>query len=157
METRQSTSGLMVYLSVYWRGRTKRLILQTTAAGEYVALNRANTAAKQLLWFTQMKNNSMTQMPKTMRMTTKMQPQDPLINPTRKYSNDNTRNTQHIITYEFLGTFARSPKNDHVPTQSSQSKFCPDERNNNASHPTSIYPNLQVTAPALCSTLTGQS
>ncbi len=41
VETRQSTSGLMVYLNgvlVHWRGRTERLILQTTAAGEYVAL-----------------------------------------------------------------------------------------------------------------------
>ena len=49
VETRQSTSGLMVYLNgvlVHWRGRTERLILQTTAAGEYVALNRANTTAK---------------------------------------------------------------------------------------------------------------
>ncbi len=39
----------MVYLNgvlVHWRGRTERLILQTTAAGEYVALNRANTTAK---------------------------------------------------------------------------------------------------------------
>ncbi len=55
VETRQSTSGLMVYLNgvlVHWRGRTERLILQTTAAGEYVALNRANTTAKLITYET---------------------------------------------------------------------------------------------------------
>ena len=49
VETRQSTSGLMIYLNgilVHWRARTERLIIQTTAAGEYVALNRGNTTAK---------------------------------------------------------------------------------------------------------------
>ncbi len=36
VETRQSTSGLMIYLNgilVHWRARTERLIIQTTAAG----------------------------------------------------------------------------------------------------------------------------
>jgi hypothetical protein len=39
----------MIYLYgilVHWRARTERLIIQTTAAGEYVALNRGNTTAK---------------------------------------------------------------------------------------------------------------
>ncbi len=38
VETRQSTSGLMIYLHgilVHWRARTETLIIQTTAAGEY--------------------------------------------------------------------------------------------------------------------------
>jgi hypothetical protein len=37
VETRQSTSGLMIYLNgtlVHWRARTERLIIQATAAGE---------------------------------------------------------------------------------------------------------------------------
>ena len=49
IETRQSTSGTMNYLNgviVHWRGRTKRLIVHTTAAGEYIALSRGNATAK---------------------------------------------------------------------------------------------------------------
>ena len=49
VETRQSTSGTMHYLNgvlVHWRGRTERLIVHTTAAGEYIALSRGNTTAK---------------------------------------------------------------------------------------------------------------
>jgi hypothetical protein len=49
IETRQSTSGTMHYLNgilIHWRGRTKRLIVHTTAAGEYIALSRGNTTAK---------------------------------------------------------------------------------------------------------------
>ncbi len=48
-ETRQSTSGTMNYLNgvlVHWRGRTERLIVHTTAAGEYIALSRGNATAK---------------------------------------------------------------------------------------------------------------
>jgi hypothetical protein len=40
IETKQSTSGTMNYLNgvlVHWRGRTERLIVHTTAAGEYIA------------------------------------------------------------------------------------------------------------------------
>jgi hypothetical protein len=39
----------MIYLNavlVHWRAKTERLIIQTTAAGEYVALNRGNTTTK---------------------------------------------------------------------------------------------------------------
>jgi hypothetical protein len=39
----------MIYLNgilVHWRARRERLIIQTSAAGEYVALNRGNTTAK---------------------------------------------------------------------------------------------------------------
>jgi hypothetical protein len=49
VETRQSTSGTMNYLNgvlVHWRGRTERLIVHTTAAGEYIALSRGNATAK---------------------------------------------------------------------------------------------------------------
>ncbi len=49
IETRQSTSGTMNYLNgvlVHWHGRTKRLIVHTTAAGEYIALSRGNATAK---------------------------------------------------------------------------------------------------------------
>jgi hypothetical protein len=49
VETRQSTSGTMNYLNgvlVHWRGRTERLIVHTTAAGEYIALSRGNVTAK---------------------------------------------------------------------------------------------------------------
>jgi hypothetical protein len=41
IETRQSISGTMHYLNgvlVHWRGKTERLIVHTTAAGEYIAL-----------------------------------------------------------------------------------------------------------------------
>jgi hypothetical protein len=58
IETRQSASGTMNYLNgvlVHWRDRTERLIVHTTAAGEYIALSRGNTTAKymrhnNLLW-----------------------------------------------------------------------------------------------------------
>jgi hypothetical protein len=49
IETRQSTSGTMHYLNgilVHWRGRTERLIVHTTAAGDYIALSRGNATAK---------------------------------------------------------------------------------------------------------------
>ena len=49
IETRQSTSGTMHYLNgmlIHWRGRSERLIVHTTAAGEYIALSRGNTTAK---------------------------------------------------------------------------------------------------------------
>ncbi len=39
----------MVYLNgilVHWRARIERLIIKTTVAGDYVALNRGNTTAK---------------------------------------------------------------------------------------------------------------
>ena len=39
----------MLYLNgalIHWRGRTEKIILQSTAAGEYVALSRGNTACK---------------------------------------------------------------------------------------------------------------
>jgi hypothetical protein len=48
-ETRQSTSGYMLYLNgalIHWRGRTEKIIIQSTAAGEYIALSRGNTACK---------------------------------------------------------------------------------------------------------------
>jgi hypothetical protein len=47
--TRQSTSGYLLYLNgqlFHWRGRTERLIITATAAGEYIALSRGNQASK---------------------------------------------------------------------------------------------------------------
>jgi hypothetical protein len=52
LESRQSTSGFTLYLSgalVHFRGHTERLVLKSTAAGEYVALCRGNTASKFVL------------------------------------------------------------------------------------------------------------
>jgi hypothetical protein len=52
IETRQSTSGTMNYLNgilVHWRERTKRFIVHTTAAGEYIALSRGNATAKHMI------------------------------------------------------------------------------------------------------------
>ncbi len=46
-ETRQSTSGYLLYLNgtlVHWHGRTKKLIIKSTAAGEYIALSRGHAA-----------------------------------------------------------------------------------------------------------------
>ena len=46
-ETRQSTSGLLLYLNgalIHWHGRTERLIISSTAAGEYIALSRGHAA-----------------------------------------------------------------------------------------------------------------
>ena len=37
-ETRQSTSGYMLYINgalIHWRGRTEKIIISSTAAGEY--------------------------------------------------------------------------------------------------------------------------
>ena len=49
VETRQSTSALMIRIMgamVHWRAYTERIVIQSTAAGEYIALSRGNTAAK---------------------------------------------------------------------------------------------------------------
>jgi hypothetical protein len=49
LPTRQSTSGYLLYIQgqlFHWRGRTEKLILTATTAGEYVALSRGNTATK---------------------------------------------------------------------------------------------------------------
>ena len=49
VETRQSTSGFMLYLDgalVHWRGCTERIVMSSTAAAEYVAMARGNTACK---------------------------------------------------------------------------------------------------------------
>jgi hypothetical protein len=46
-ETRQSTSGLTMYLNgvlIHWHGRTERLIISSTAAGEYIAMSRGDAA-----------------------------------------------------------------------------------------------------------------
>jgi hypothetical protein len=48
-ETRQSTSGFLLYLDgalVHWRGCTERIVMSSTAAAEYVAMARGNTACK---------------------------------------------------------------------------------------------------------------
>ena len=48
-ETRQTTTSLMVWVSgalVHWRAHTERIIIPSTAAGEYVALSKGNTTAK---------------------------------------------------------------------------------------------------------------
>ncbi len=49
IETRQSTSSLVVFLNgavVHYRAATERIIIQSTAAGEYIALSRGNTTTK---------------------------------------------------------------------------------------------------------------
>jgi hypothetical protein len=49
IESRQSTSGYLLFINgvlVHFHGRTERLVLSVTAAGEYVALSRGNTACK---------------------------------------------------------------------------------------------------------------
>jgi hypothetical protein len=49
LPTRQSTSGHLLYLNgclFHWRGRTEKLIITATAAGEYIALSRGNQACK---------------------------------------------------------------------------------------------------------------
>jgi hypothetical protein len=46
-ETRQSTSGLTMYLNgalIHWHGRTERLIISSIAAGEYIAMSRGHAA-----------------------------------------------------------------------------------------------------------------
>ena len=48
-ETRQSTSGYIVYLGgaiVHWKSATEKLVVTSTMAGEYVALSRADAAGK---------------------------------------------------------------------------------------------------------------
>ena len=48
-ETRQSTSGYLLYLNgvlVHGHGCTERLIIQSTAAGEYIAMSRGHAACK---------------------------------------------------------------------------------------------------------------
>ncbi len=54
VETRQSTSGYIIYLNgvlVHYRAATERLIIQSTAAGEYIALSRGNTATKSHIYY----------------------------------------------------------------------------------------------------------
>jgi hypothetical protein len=49
IETRQTTTSLMVWVSgalVHWRAHTERIIIPSTAAGEYVALSKGNTTGK---------------------------------------------------------------------------------------------------------------
>jgi hypothetical protein len=49
IETRQSTSALMIWIMgalVHWRVHTGRIVIQSTAAGEYIALSRGNTTTK---------------------------------------------------------------------------------------------------------------
>ena len=48
-ETRQTTTSLMAWVCgalVHWRAHTERIIIPSTAAGEYVALSKGNTTAK---------------------------------------------------------------------------------------------------------------
>ena len=61
IETRQSTSGYILYLCgciVHWRGHTEKLVLKSTAAGEYVALSRGNTASKHVMSVLQFYGNT---------------------------------------------------------------------------------------------------
>jgi hypothetical protein len=49
VETRQSTSSLMIWIQgalVHWRATTEKIVIASTAAGEYVALSRGNTTAR---------------------------------------------------------------------------------------------------------------
>jgi hypothetical protein len=48
-ETRQSTSGYLLFINgflIHWHGRTERVIIASTAAGEYIALSRGHAACK---------------------------------------------------------------------------------------------------------------
>jgi hypothetical protein len=48
-DTRQSTSAYTLYLNgtmFHWRAHTEKLIIKSTAAGEYIALSRGNQACK---------------------------------------------------------------------------------------------------------------
>jgi hypothetical protein len=48
-ETRQSTSGYLLFLNgalVHYHGRTERLIIASTAAGEYIAMSRGQAACQ---------------------------------------------------------------------------------------------------------------
>ncbi len=50
-ETRQSTSALMIWIQgalVHRRAHTERIVIQSTAGGEYIALSRGNTTANLL-------------------------------------------------------------------------------------------------------------
>ncbi len=52
VETRQSTSGYILYLCgsiIHWLGYTEKLVIKSTAAGEYVVLSRGNTASKHVM------------------------------------------------------------------------------------------------------------
>ena len=63
VETRQSTSGYILYLCgsiVHWRGHTEKLVIKSTAAGEYVALSRGNTASKHVMTILQFYGNTKT-------------------------------------------------------------------------------------------------
>ncbi len=47
-ETRQTTTSLMVWVSgalVHWRAHIERIIIPSTAAGDYVALSKGKTTA----------------------------------------------------------------------------------------------------------------
>ena len=49
VESRQSTSGYVMRLNgapIHWRGCTEKIIITSTAAGEYIALSRGSTACK---------------------------------------------------------------------------------------------------------------
>ncbi len=62
-ETRQSTSGYLLYLNgvlVHWHGRTERLIIQSTAAGEYIAMSRGHAACKFIITILQFYGNTPT-------------------------------------------------------------------------------------------------
>ena len=54
IETRQTTTSLIVMIQgalVHWRASTERIIIPSTAAGEYVALSRGNTTANMSMMF----------------------------------------------------------------------------------------------------------
>ena len=62
-ETRQSTSGYLLYLNgalVHWHGRTERLIIKSTAAGEYIALSRGHAACQFMTTILQFYGNTKT-------------------------------------------------------------------------------------------------
>jgi hypothetical protein len=62
-ETRQSTSGYLLYLNgalVHWHGRTERLIIKSTAAGEYIALSRGHAACQFMTTILQFYGNKVT-------------------------------------------------------------------------------------------------
>jgi hypothetical protein len=49
IETRQSTTALMIWIMgalVHWRAYTEKIVIQSTAAGEYIVLSRGNTTTK---------------------------------------------------------------------------------------------------------------
>ena len=48
-ETRQSTTGIIIFANgvpIYWKSKTEKTVLWSTAASEYVRFSKGNAVAK---------------------------------------------------------------------------------------------------------------